>query len=117
MLVEEAGAGSRRSRGEVGFFAFFGFADGQEGCGGWSREGCVLAVGGFSRLEGRLDAAGHPPGPARAAPLPITPKSWITGSGNRLIAWGLTCRGGGTPPDPPDKDNLPEISQQGQPGR
>ena len=60
MLVEEAGEGSRRSRGVAGVFRVLRVAAGLEGgCRGWWREGCVWRIGGIvDGLEGGWNAVG-----------------------------------------------------------
>ena len=66
MLVEEAGAGSRRSRGEVGVFRVLWVSGGgRRGVRGWSRAGCRLAAGGILAVLNRM-AAGMRGGGGRA---------------------------------------------------
>ena len=62
-----AGEGPVGGRGLRGFFAFSG---GRKGGRAWSREGCVLAVGGIlAVLWGGWNRAGLPAGPAEAGAL------------------------------------------------
>ena len=66
MLVEEAGAGSRRSRGEVGGFRVLRVAAGLEGgVGAGRRRGAVWQLGDCPRFRGRLEcgAPGRAPAP------------------------------------------------------
>ena len=79
MLVEEAGEGTRRSRGEAGIFAFFGLRRASKECSrGWSEGGVrPWRLGIFAALKGGWNAAG--PGPAAAAPHSEEPGNQASG--------------------------------------